>query len=180
MTTKVKNTQINPIPASASNSALTGTPTAPTPSVSDDSTKIATTAYLKDNLENYSTTSEIESTYLPLSGGTLTGSLIGETPTHRIFSLFNHGTGDDNFTNIDFGWNYANRDGAGAAFRSVDSTISGEAGAFVFYTRNSSSNYTLAGKCDGTLTWSGTTVKITSACNLQYNSTNKCIDFIFS
>ena len=67
MTTKIKLNQVYPIPASASNSELTGTPTAPTPSTSDDSNKIATTAYVKSNLSNY----------LPISGGTLTGNLYG-------------------------------------------------------------------------------------------------------
>lgn len=88
---------------------------------------------------------------------TFTDSVTGVTPTGRVFSLFNHGNGDTNFTNIDFGWNYANRDGAGAAFRSVDSTVTGEQGAFVFYSRNATNNYVLTGRCDGTLTWSGPT-----------------------
>lgn len=78
MTTKIKLNQIYPLPAQASNSELTGTPTAPTPTTNDDSTKIATTAYVKDNLENYSTSSEIENNYLALSGGDLTGNFYGK------------------------------------------------------------------------------------------------------
>ncbi len=65
MTTKVKLNQIYPVPASASNSELTGTPTAPTPATNDDSTKIATTAYVKSNCSNY----------LPLTGGIVTGKV---------------------------------------------------------------------------------------------------------
>ena len=61
ITTKIQLNQVYPIPAPAFNSELTGTPTAPTPSTSDDSNKIATTEYVKDNLDNY----------LPLSGGTV-------------------------------------------------------------------------------------------------------------
>ena len=151
---------------------------APTPSTSDNSTKIATTAYVKSNLSDY----------LPLSGGTMTGAIILQTPTNRIFSLSNHGTNDPNFTNIDFGWNYANRDGAGAAFRSADYTPSAGAdagttrhsGAFAFYTRNATSTYNLTGLPSGTLTWEGSTFKIGSSCTLQYNSTNQCLDFIFT
>ena len=78
MTTKIKLTQVYPVPASASNSELTGTPTAPTPSTNDDSTKIATTAYVKDNLDNYSTSTEIANNYLALSGGDLTGNFYGK------------------------------------------------------------------------------------------------------
>ena len=46
--------------------AFTGTPTAPTPTASDDSTKIATTEFVHDNTDNK----------LPLAGGTLTGQLV--------------------------------------------------------------------------------------------------------
>ena len=74
MTTKIKLNQVYPIPASASDSELTGTPTAPTPSTSDDSNKIATTEYVKDNLDNY----------LPLSGGSMSGRL-----TFNLNSSFN-------------------------------------------------------------------------------------------
>lgn len=45
--------------------AFTGTPTAPTPAVGDDSTKIATTEFVNDKADNY----------LPLNGGTLTGNV---------------------------------------------------------------------------------------------------------
>lgn len=39
--------------------AFTGTPTAPTPTSGDDSTKIATTAYVQDELDNYIPASDI-------------------------------------------------------------------------------------------------------------------------
>jgi hypothetical protein len=45
---------------------LVGTPTAPTPLITDDSTRIATTEFVKDNL----------SLYLPLTGGTVSGNLV--------------------------------------------------------------------------------------------------------
>jgi hypothetical protein len=47
MTTKLKLNQVYPVPAQASNSELTGTPTAPTPATANSSTNIATTAYVK-------------------------------------------------------------------------------------------------------------------------------------
>ena len=51
--------------------AFTGTPTSPTPSSSDDSTKIATTAYVKSNL----------SSYAPKDSPTFTGTPTAPTPT---------------------------------------------------------------------------------------------------
>lgn len=157
---------------------------APTPSTNDNSTKIATTAYVKSNLNNY----------LPLSGGTMTGELFLETQGHRIFSLTGHGgsTTDEAYTNVDFGWNYGNADGAGAAFRSSDwgNGTSVSSGEFDFYARNSSGDTAhLVGQTSGALYWTGTQMKIGSAstssvnnaggCILQYNSTNQCLDFVF-
>jgi hypothetical protein len=51
--------------ATINSPALTGTPTAPTPANTSNANTIATTAYVKNNLASY----------LPLSGGTVTGSL---------------------------------------------------------------------------------------------------------
>lgn len=67
MPTKLKLKQVYPIPASASNSELTGQPTAPTPPTSDNSTKIATTEYVR----NYT-----YANYLPLTGGTVDGYIL--------------------------------------------------------------------------------------------------------
>ena len=47
--------------------ALTGTPTSPTPPASDNSTKIATTAWVYSNIP--------VGAYLPLGGGTMTGAI---------------------------------------------------------------------------------------------------------
>ena len=51
--------------------AFTGTPTAPTPTSSDDSTKIATTAYVKANL----------SSYAPIASPAFSGTPTAPTPT---------------------------------------------------------------------------------------------------
>ena len=182
MPTKLKLSQVNPTPASASNSTLTGTPTAPTPSTNDDSTKIATTAYVKDNLDNYSTTSTIQSTYLPISGGAITGPLYRYSATNKKFHICDGGVNDATLTNVDFGWSWDNRDGSGFAFRSVDFGNEGNAerGAFIMWARDASNSYSLTGKCDGSLNWSGLSFKIGSGCTLQYNSTNQRLDFIFT
>ena len=52
--------------------AFTGTPTAPTPVTADNSTSIATTAFVK--AQGYATTTQLAG-YLPLSGGTVSGPL---------------------------------------------------------------------------------------------------------
>ena len=80
---------------------LTGTPTAPTPTHGDDSTKIATTEFVQDALGGATPVpipdSEIEEywddldpaereQYLPLTGGTLTGVVNGVTPPLNDYS----------------------------------------------------------------------------------------------
>ena len=52
--------------------AFTGTPTAITPNSGDDSTKLATTAYVQGELSNFTPSGS----YLPLSGGTMTGDIV--------------------------------------------------------------------------------------------------------
>ena len=71
--------------------ALTGTPTSVTPSTSDSSTTISTTAYVKNNLVNYLTStiaastyltlSSAASTYAPISSASLTGIPTAPTAT---------------------------------------------------------------------------------------------------
>ena len=81
---------------------FTGTPTAPTPSLSDNNTNIATTEYVKG--QDYLTAASTAVTSkLPLTGGTLTGDLIlddgsGHSPTLRFqdgsdikFNLYSDG-----------------------------------------------------------------------------------------
>lgn len=65
--------------AALNSPVFTGSPEAPTPSTNDNSTKIATTEFVK--LQDYATQNQLASLqssltgYLPLSGGTLTGQL---------------------------------------------------------------------------------------------------------
>ena len=65
---------------------FTGTPTAPTPTAGDDSTKIATTAFVQDELDGY----------LPLSGGTMTGTLKLHTTNGLEFPAASGYTSDQN------------------------------------------------------------------------------------
>jgi hypothetical protein len=57
--------------ANLASPALTGTPTAPTPNNSDNSTLVATTAFVKN--QSYLTTTTATSTYAPIASPTLTG-----------------------------------------------------------------------------------------------------------
>ena len=59
--------------ADLSSPALTGTPTAPTPTAGDDSTKIATTEFVQDAIDAEET--RADGAYLPLTGGSVTGNL---------------------------------------------------------------------------------------------------------
>lgn len=59
--------------AFATSPAFTGTPTAPTAAVDTNTTQIATTAYVVG--QGYLKSATASSTYLPLSGGTVTGNI---------------------------------------------------------------------------------------------------------
>lgn len=223
MTTKLKLNQVYPIPASASNSELTGTPTAPTPSTSDDSNKIATTEYVKNNLSNY----------LPLSGGELTGNFYGKpyvdpddenimfickdpliakgtipetshwftlgmatdntgspTNAHKFgqvetsvltsgvtetsLSAFKNESGSTISASISVGY-----DSSGNAFTKAPTPATTDNStkiATTAYVKSNLNNYLplTGGTISGTLTIG------TSGCTLSYNSTNKCLDFIFT
>lgn len=98
----------------------------------------------------YIKSSQGDKAYVKKSGDTMTGTLtlpkldiIGAN--NRVFSFKK--TIDD--TNLDIGWDYSNGDGSGVALRSTDA-----GGGFVLYARNNTTaEYSLAGKTDGTLIW---------------------------
>ena len=96
--------------------------------------------------------------YLPLTGGTLTGDLFFTGYNNRMFCIKR--TYSPVGTNIDVGWDWSNRDGSGAYFRSVDA--GDRAGDFGFYARNATDLCELVGKPDGTLTWGNSPI-LTSA-----------------
>jgi hypothetical protein len=87
--------------------ALGGSATATTPSAGDDSTKVATTAYVQDEIANFST-GTVTSVALSLpnifsvsgspvtTSGTLTGTLATQT-TNKVFAAPNGSTGTPTF-----------------------------------------------------------------------------------
>lgn len=109
------------------------------------------------------TSASIVGNYLPLTGGTLTGNLFFQGYNSRLFGikLTGYATGQPVGTNIDVGWDWDNKDGAGAFFRSSDAGT--QAGDFGIFARNANgTEHTLRGKYDGTLTWGNANV-LTSA-----------------
>ena len=70
--------------------ALTGNPTAPTQASTDNSTSIATTAYVQSNLTNYATKTSLNN-YVQLSGSqTITGA---KTFTYGLTTTYSNGNG---------------------------------------------------------------------------------------
>lgn len=100
--------------------------------------------------------------YLPLTGGTLIGDLLFAGYNNRVFGIkrTSSDAGTSVGTNIDVGWDWENRDGSGAFFRSSDADD--RAGDFGFFARNATQLCELLGKPDGTLTWGNANV-LTSA-----------------
>ena len=102
--------------------------------------------------------------YLPKTGGRMTGDLIMENqgsdwsdpPKFMMTGNNDHHAGiklTDDGTNVDFGWEYTNSDGAGLGLASVEH--SSRPGVFNLYAKNSNSEIALVGKPDGSLTWAG-------------------------
>ena len=94
----------------------------------------ATTEYVQGELTNY----------LPLSGGTMTGS-INYVENEKVFAIGHTDPG-----NVDLGWNWANREGAGLGLRCTDTSNPGE---FRLFARDANNDCSLRGKPDGSLTW---------------------------
>lgn len=156
--------------------ALTGTPTAPTPTAGDNSTKVATTAFVNTKAGNYlpltggsitgnlsvsgTITGDVTGTAsgnLPLSGGTMTGTLYFDTGGEAIIQ--NNLSNSDGFIGIYGGAGYTN----GAYITLSGKNRSSNAGAFSIYANDGvNGTKSLFGRPDGTLTWAGKDV-ITAA-----------------
>ena len=171
--------------------AFTGNPTAPTQAKTDDSTKLATTAYVKavvadyleltggsitgdvditgdlsvsgtitgnvtgnvtgnltGNATNDANGNPIASTYLPLAGGTMSGSI-----ATNIADIITRAA-DNGTVRIDGGSGY----GKGACFYAAgkDYEGTGAGGHFIIEANNGTTQYQLKGDPNtGTLTWRG-------------------------
>lgn len=146
------------------NPTFTGTVTVPTPSTSDNSTKAASTAFVKaqkyatlasptftgtvsvptpstsDNSTKVASTAYVQSNlanYLPLSGGTMTGNLNASTTRQYM----------------DMGYPYENATGALLAVRGAD--YANNPGGFELFARKSDVTKSLIGRTDGSLFWNG-------------------------
>ena len=107
------------------------------------------------------TSASIVGNYLPITGGTLTGDLFFDGYNNRVFGIKRtSASAQDVINNINIGWDWTNRDGAGAFFRSSEAGVN--AGDFGFFARNATQNCELLGKPDGTLTWDNSPI-LTSA-----------------
>jgi len=113
-------------------------------------------SHLTNALSGYVQTSALTN-YLPIAGGTLNGEVITSSPitingyNGRTFGITPTSSGHQG-DNVDVGWNWVDKDGAGAFFRSTDANSN--PGSFGFYARNSAgTTKEFIGKPDGALTW---------------------------
>ena len=196
--------------------AFTGNPTAPTQAKTDNSTKLATTAYVKavvadylaltggsitgdvditgdlsvsgaitgnvtgnltgnadtaTNATNDANGNPIAGTYLPFAGGTMTGS-IQYVNNGKVFAIGNTTTG-----NVDLGWSWDNREGAGLGLRSTDFSNPGE---FTLFARDSANSCSLLGKPDGSLTWDNKDVERVNASGTNYIRYESGLQMVFN
>lgn len=86
--------------------------------------------------------------YLPLSGGTMTGNVFWNSETGFGIKYVD--------TNVDVGWNYGERNGSGIGFRGVG--YSNNPGGFCLFARDATNSTNLNGFADGRLQWGGQSV----------------------
>lgn len=135
--------------------SFTGTPTAPTPTAGDDSQKIATTAYVQAELEDYATLTDMAG-YLPLSGGTMTGALYIDPDT----TSGKGGVVGRTDSGIRLAAEAFGMSSAGAYIDLNGRNYSANAGTFTIAANSANGTKSLIGKTDGTLTWGGTSLSL--------------------
>ena len=110
------------------------------------------------NATNDGNGNPIASTYLPLAGGTMTGS-IQYVDNGKVFAIGKPAAG-----NVDLGWNWDKRDGAGLGLRSTDYSSPGE---FMLFARDANNTCSLTGKPGGSLTWNNKEIATTEFVNTK-------------
>lgn len=83
------------------------------------------------------------------AGGTLDGGLTWNGTNNTTFRM---GLSDVNADNVDIGWTYADKTGAGIGLRNVAHS---ESGAFLLWATDGTNVKRLKGTSDGVLTWEG-------------------------
>lgn len=117
-----------------------------------DTATTATTATNATNATNDANGNPIASTYLPLSGGTMTGNITGG----HLFSVQN--SADNDSTRV-FGASAWNK-GAGLNLWGKDHVD--YPGVFSLYAHDGTNTKQLTGKTDGTLTWNSKNIIVAS------------------
>ena len=117
--------------------------TVPNPPSGDNSTKIATTSWV----------TTFGASYLPLAGGTMTGSIILSS-----VSTVAKASSDSTYVQI-FGGTAYNK---GAYLRLNGKDLATYLGSFSLVAHDGSNSKQLVGKPDGTLTWDGTSVALST------------------
>ena len=146
------NQKIESMYAPLASPAFTGTPTSTTPSSGDDSTKIATTAYVQAELADYAELTDLND-YLPLSGGTMTGVLVSNNSAEDVNGYFS-ATGWGTCISVDSS-TYADM-GANLTLNSkIPNSVNqgGSLGYFVLDANDGTDSSRLIGRPNGSLTW---------------------------
>ena len=149
-----------------------------TPTKGDNSEKVATTAYVQAELEDYVTLTELQTDYLPLTGGTMTGNITladggnplstaGGTMTGSIRSSAANmlvGTADDQLYRIVGATSALN----GAQLILTGNNFTANPGAFTLRVNNASTDIRFVGKLDGSLQWNSKEIERVDTVNANY------------
>ena len=111
--------------------------------------------YIKDSRDVINNNfAELDEGKLSLSGGTMTGDI---SYVNGDNEAFNFGFSDANKDNVDIGWLWNDKRGAGIGLRNVSHS---EAGAFNIWATDGTNTVILFGKPDGTLNWNNKSIVV--------------------